>query len=86
MCWEFVLFWRQVMGTVSTEVILSFKLNTARLIEEMLAVLWNLKVRYCAHKNLNQLNKFYNLVPYFYNIHFNTVFHLCISLSRGLSP
>jgi hypothetical protein len=31
------------MGTVSTEVILSLKLNTTRLIVEILAVLWNLK-------------------------------------------
>jgi hypothetical protein len=74
------------MGTISTEQILGLKLNTAGLIEEILAVLWSLKFHYCAHKNLNQLNKFYTLVPYFFNIYFNTIFHLCLSLSRGISP
>ena len=39
--------------------------------------LWNLKVHFCVHRSLNHLNLFSTLVPYIFNIHFNTVFHLC---------
>ena len=72
--------WLQVMGPVWTELILHLKQNTAGLIEEILACLWNLKVHYCVYKSLDQLNLFYTLVPYFFNIHFNTVFQEVSSL------
>jgi hypothetical protein len=86
MCWEFVLFLASSSGPCISRNKLHLKLKTAGLIEEKLAVLWNLKLHYCAHRKLDQLNKFYTLVPYFFNIHFNTAFHLCLSLSRGLFP
>jgi hypothetical protein len=78
--------WLQVMGPVSTELILLLKLNTAGLLEEILTCLWNLKIHYCVYRSLKHLNLFFTLVPCFFNIHFNTVSHLHLSHPRGLFP
>ena len=78
--------WLQVIGPVSTELILLLKVNTARLIKEILVFLWNLKVHFCVHRSLNHLNLFSTLVSYTFNIHFNTVFHLCLSIPWGIFP
>ena len=78
--------WLQMIGLVSTELILHLKPNTARLLEEILVFLWKLKVHFCVHRSLNHLNLFSTLVPYFFNIHFNSVSHLYLSHPRGLFP
>jgi hypothetical protein len=84
--WVCVCSWLQVMGPVSIELILLLKLNTAGLLEEILACLWNLKIHYYLYRRLKHLNLFYTFVPYFFNIHFNTVSHLCLSHPRGFFP
>jgi len=67
------------MGPLSTELILCLKLNTEGLLEEILTFLWHLIVCYSVYRSLNHLILFYTLVTYFFNIHFNTVSHLCLS-------
>jgi hypothetical protein len=52
----------------------------------ILTFLWKLKVHYCVYRSLKHLNLFYTLVPYFFNICFNTVSHLYLSQPRGLFP
>ena len=76
----------QMIGLVSTELILHLKPNTARLIKEFLVFLWNLKVHYRVVRRKNHLNLFYTLITFFHYIHFNTVSHLYLSLLRGLFP
>ena len=84
--WECVLFLTSSKEACINRTNTCFEAKHCRLIEEILVCLWTLKVHYFFHRSLDHLNLFSTLVPYFFNIHFSTVFHLCLSISWGLFP